>query len=80
VSCFSAETTVGVNVGGSENRKGSPNMRVTKQGAQFTKDMETKNLRKSELALKVVIPFHVPSCPPLYGGEGTFTSREYPRI
>jgi hypothetical protein len=32
-------------------------MRVTKEGAQFTKDGETKNLRKSVLASKIVNPF-----------------------
>jgi hypothetical protein len=33
VSCSSAETTVGANVEGSENRKGSRNMRATEEGA-----------------------------------------------
>jgi hypothetical protein len=67
-------------VGGSENRKGSPNTRATKEDAQFTKDRETRNLRKSVLASKVVTPLHVPSRTLLYGDEGTFTFREYPRI
>jgi hypothetical protein len=44
-------------VGGSENRKGSPNTRATKEDAQFTKDRETRNLRKSVLTSKVVNPF-----------------------
>jgi hypothetical protein len=57
VSCFSVETMVGANAGGSENRKGSPNTRVAKEDAQFMKDSETKNLRKSVLASKVVNPF-----------------------
>jgi hypothetical protein len=72
VSCFSAETTVGANVGGSENRNGSPNTRDTNQSAKFTKDRETKNLRKSELASKVVNPLHVPSRRSFIGRQRDF--------
>jgi hypothetical protein len=46
---------------GSENRKGFPNTKATKEGAQFTKDRETKNLRKSVLVSKVVNPLY--TCP-----------------
>jgi hypothetical protein len=67
VSCFWAETTVGANVGGVRNRKGFPNMRATKEGAQFTKDNETKNLRKPVLASKVVNPFTRALAPPFIG-------------
>jgi hypothetical protein len=67
VSCFWAETTVGANVGGVRNRKGFPNMRATKEGAQFTKDNETKNLRKPVLASKVVNTFTRALAPPFIG-------------
>jgi hypothetical protein len=64
VSCSSTETMVGANVGGSKNRKGSPNTRVAKVDAQFTKDKETKILRKSVLASKAVNPFTRAHSPP----------------
>jgi hypothetical protein len=54
-------------LGGSEKRKGSPNMRVAKEDAQFMKDKETKNLRKSVLASKVVNLFTRAHAPPFIG-------------
>jgi hypothetical protein len=66
--------------GGSENRKSHPNTRDMKEGAQFTKDRETENLRNSVLASKVVNPFTRALAPPFTGRQGTFTFREYPRI
>jgi hypothetical protein len=64
VICFSAETRVGANVGGSQNRKESPNTRVTK-GAQFTK--VTKRRQRIFESLyspqKFWTPLHVPSRP-----------------
>jgi hypothetical protein len=57
VSCFSTETNGRRQCWGSENQKGSTNTRVSKEGIQFTKDGETKNLWKSALATKVVNPF-----------------------
>jgi hypothetical protein len=49
VSCSSAETTVGANVKGSENRKVSPNTRETKEDVQFTNSRKTGNLPGSLL-------------------------------
>jgi hypothetical protein len=72
VSCFSAETTVGANVGGSENWKESPNTRVMKASMQFTKDRETKNLRKPALASNVVNPFTRALAPPFIGRRRDF--------
>jgi hypothetical protein len=80
VSCFSAETTVGANVGESENQKESPNTRVTNESTQFMKDGETKNLRKPVLASKVVNPFTRALVPPFIGRRRDFTFRDYPRI
>jgi hypothetical protein len=54
-------------LGGSEKWKGSPNMRVAKEDAQFTKDKKTKNLRKSVLASKVVNLFTHAHAPPFIG-------------
>jgi hypothetical protein len=50
---------------GSENRKESPNIRVTKDG-------ETKNLRKPVLASKVVNPFIRALAPPFIGRRRDF--------
>jgi hypothetical protein len=72
MSCFLAETTVGANVGGSENRKESPKTRVMKASTQFTKDRETKNLRKPTLASKVVNPFTRALAPPFIGRRRDF--------
>jgi hypothetical protein len=62
VSCFSAETTVGANVGvgGSENRMPPPNASGTRflnEHAKICKNMEARNLRKFVLIIKVVNPF-----------------------
>jgi hypothetical protein len=54
--------------------------RVMNGSAQVTKSGETKNLRKSELASKVVNPFTRVLAPPFTGRRGTFTFRDYPRI
>jgi hypothetical protein len=43
-------------------------------------NQEIRNLRKTVLASKVVNPFTCASSPLLYGEEGTFTFRDYPRI
>jgi hypothetical protein len=49
---------------GVRKSEGVPNTRATKEDAQFTKDRETKNLRKSVLASKVVNPFTRALAPP----------------
>jgi hypothetical protein len=59
-------------VGGSENQMESPNTGVTKGSAQFTKDGETKNLRKPTLASKVVNPFTRALSPPFIGRQRDF--------
>jgi hypothetical protein len=69
---FSAETTVGANVGGSEDRMESPNTRVTNKSAQVMKRGETKNLRMSVLASKVVNPFTRALAPPFIGRRRDF--------
>jgi hypothetical protein len=74
---------VGANVGGSEkskNRRGSQNTRVWNESTRVTKNYETKNLRKSALASKVLNPFTRALAPLLWGDEGSFTFRKYPRI
>jgi hypothetical protein len=72
MSCFAAETTMGANVGGSENWKESPNTRASRASAQFTKDRETKNLRKHVLTSKVVNPFTRALVPPFIGRRREF--------
>jgi hypothetical protein len=72
VSCFSAETTVGANVGGSENWMESPNTRVTNKCTQVTKKGETKNFGKLVLASKVVNPFKRALVPPFIGRRRYF--------
>jgi hypothetical protein len=72
VSCFSAETTVGANVGGSENWMESPNTRVTNKCTQVTKKGETKNFGKLVLASKVVNPFKRALVPPFIGRRRDF--------
>jgi hypothetical protein len=72
VSYFSAETTVGANVGGSENRMGSPNTRITNRSAQVTKKEETKNLRNPILTSKVENPFTHALAPPFIGRRRDF--------
>jgi hypothetical protein len=76
VSCFSAETTVGANVGGPKIRWGpwtqELRTRVTNESAQVTKSGETKNLRKPELASKVVNPFTCALAPPFIGRREDF--------
>jgi hypothetical protein len=76
--------TVGANVGGSENRKGSPNTRAMRKDAQFAKVKETENLQKSILASKVVNLFTHAHAPPFTGRRRDFLhsvttleSREY---
>jgi hypothetical protein len=54
---FSAETTVGANVAGSENRMESPNTRVRSKHSKVAKRLGTKNPRKPVLVSKVVNPF-----------------------
>jgi hypothetical protein len=49
---------------GFENRKESPNTIVTNESTKFTKDGETKNLRKPGLSSKVVNPFTGALAPP----------------
>jgi hypothetical protein len=72
VSCSSAETTVGANVGGLKNQWESPNTRTTRFNAQFTKDRETRNLQKSALTSKVVNPFTRAHVPPFIGRRRDF--------
>jgi hypothetical protein len=57
VSCFSGETTVGANVGGSENRMGSPNTRFQCRYQKAENREGAKNPRKTNPASKVVNPF-----------------------
>jgi hypothetical protein len=59
-------------------------MRVLRASAQFTKDRETKNLRKPVLASKVVNPLYICPRAPFYRetkgllhSEITLESREY---
>jgi hypothetical protein len=87
MSCSSAETTVGANVKGSENRKVSPNTRETKEDVQFTNSRKTGNLRKFVLASKVVNLFTRAHAPPFIGRRRDFyvpkipfESREYTNI
>jgi hypothetical protein len=47
-------------------------MRVTKEGARFTKEQETENLRKPALASKVVNPFTRALAPPVIGRRKDF--------
>jgi hypothetical protein len=47
-------------------------MRVAKEGAQFTKDAETENLRKPALASKVVHPFTRALAPTFIGRRRDF--------
>jgi hypothetical protein len=84
VSCFSAETMVGANVGGPKNRWESPNTRTMRFNVRFAKDRETKNLQKTALASKVVNPFTCAHAPPFIGRrrdflhpENTLESKEY---
>jgi hypothetical protein len=58
--------------GGSENRRESPNTRVLRPSAQFTKDREIKNPRKPVLASKVVNPFTCALVPPFIGRQRDF--------
>jgi hypothetical protein len=60
------------NCWGSENRKESPNTRVSRASVQFTKDRETKNLRKLVLTSKVVNPFTRALAPPFIGKRRDF--------
>jgi hypothetical protein len=69
---FSTETTVGANVGGSENQMESPNTRVANKSTQITKKEGIKNLRKSVLASKVVNPFICALTPPFIGRRKDF--------
>jgi hypothetical protein len=71
-------------VGGSENRRESPNTRVADKCTQVTKDRKTKNLRKPVLASKVMNPFTRARAPPFIGRrrdflhpENTLESKEY---
>jgi hypothetical protein len=59
-------------VGGPKNWKGSPNTRVTKEDAQFTKNKEIKNLQKSALTWKLVNPFTRAQAPPFIGRRRDF--------
>jgi hypothetical protein len=56
VSCLSAETMVGANVGGLKIR-GSPNTRFQNGHEKACKNEGTRNRRKSVLISKVVNPF-----------------------
>jgi hypothetical protein len=57
VSYFSAETTMGTNVGGFENQIGSPNTRFQNKHTKVRAKEGTRNPQKSVLASKVVNPF-----------------------
>jgi hypothetical protein len=57
---------------GSENRMSSPNRRVTREKALFTKDREARNLRKFVLASNVVNPFTRAIAPPFIGRRRDF--------
>jgi hypothetical protein len=72
VSCFGAKTTVGANVGGFENRMGSPNTRLWSKHTKVMKKSETKNLRKPALGSKVVNPFTRALAPPFIGRRRDF--------
>jgi hypothetical protein len=73
VSCVSAETTVGANVGGDPKIGWSPRtQRVTNKSTQVTKDGETKNLRKPVLVSKVVNLFTCALAPPFIGRRRDF--------
>jgi hypothetical protein len=63
--------------GGSENRKESPNTRVTNKCTKVTKKEETKNLRKPVLTSKIVNPFTRALTPPFIGRRSDF---DIPRI
>jgi hypothetical protein len=71
VSCFSAETTVGANVGGSENQMGSPN-KIPEQKPESRNREGTRNPRKSILVSKVVNPFTCALEPPFIGRRREF--------
>jgi hypothetical protein len=86
VSCFFGWNTVGANVGGPKNRRESPNTEVhnTNHTSHESCKKETRNLRKYELASKVVNPFTRALAPPFIGrwrdflhSENTLESREY---
>jgi hypothetical protein len=67
VSDFSAETTVGANVGVSENRMEFPNTRARNKCTKVTKGGKTRNPRKSVFSSKVVNPFTRALAPPFIG-------------
>jgi hypothetical protein len=75
VSCLSAKTTVGANVRESKNRKGPPNTSeesFLNECVKECRSRETKNLRKSVLASKVVNPFIRALGPPFIGRRRNF--------
>ena len=72
MSCLLAETTVGANVGGSENRMGSPNTRLQNGHTKVRTKEGTRNPQKSVLASKVVNPFTRALAPPFIGRRRDF--------
>jgi hypothetical protein len=78
VSCFSAETTVGANIGGPKNRVESPNTRDRNKHMKVTKNRGTKNPRKHILTSKVVSAFTRALAPPFIGRRRDFYISKLP--
>jgi hypothetical protein len=62
----------GLLLGGSKNRMESLNIKISNRNTQVTKKEETKNLRKSVFASKVVNPFTRALAPPFIGRRRGF--------
>jgi hypothetical protein len=72
MSFLSAETMVGANVGGSENRMGAPNTRFQNDHKKACKSEGTRFRRKSDFTSKVVSPFTCALEPPFIGRRRDF--------
>jgi hypothetical protein len=72
MSCFSAETTVGANVGESKNRMESPNTRIGNKLTKLTKRKGIRIPRKLVLTSKVVNPFTCAITPAFIGRRRDF--------
>jgi hypothetical protein len=72
VNCFSAETTVGANVWGSENQMESPNQKIRNERTKARTKEGTRNPLKFALASKNVNPFTRALVPPFIGRRRDF--------